>query len=140
MKTTCFLVPAPQLDIGRYKTKPSFYINEVLGRGQYNGYVGIDKETWNKYIQVDDYDDLPNSFPQPHGGITYISDKVTIGKSCIIPIDKTFDVNLEDYIIVGFDTLHCGDNYFKWDFESTKKELFRWRNEVINWFNARTDC
>lgn len=118
MRTTCFLTPT-----------------SVLNCGQYNGYIGIDKETYSKYINVD-YDDFPDSFPQPHGGVTYFTgNEKRLGNSPIIAVDETFDPKLEDYVILGFDTCHINDTYDKWDFHNTRRELLRWRDEVIDWIN-----
>lgn len=133
MNTICFLVPTPQLNPNSYKTNPGFYLNEVLNRGQYNGYVGIDKETWNKYIGIDNYFDLPDEFPQPHGGITYMNKCDRLGYVPIIAIDNSFDTSLEDYIALGFDTLHSGDDYNKWDFNAVRNETRRWRDEIVDY-------
>lgn len=134
MNTICFLIPTPNINPVYYKNCPHLYLDEVFGRGQYNGYVGIDKETWDKYIGVYSYFDLPNDFPQPHGGVTYLTIKEKrLGDIPIIAIDNSFDTNLEDYVIIGFDTLHFGDNYTKWDFDAVRNETRRWRDEIVDY-------
>lgn len=136
MKTTCFLVPTPWQNAKKYIERPDLYKDIIMKSGQYNGYLGIDKDTYNKYIKVNDYDELPDEFPQVHGGVTYLNEnEERLGALPVIAVDETFDPNLKDYVVLGFDTCHCDDTYDKWDFKNTRTELLRWRDEVVNWLN-----
>lgn len=137
MNTICFLCPTPKLNPNSYVDNPITYLLKTLDRGQYNGYVGIDKESWDKYIGVYDYDNLPNDFPQPHGGITYLNCNDSIERAPIIIIDESFDTKLGKYVVIGFDTLHCGDNYNNWDFGDVRNETINWQNAIIEWFQKK---
>lgn len=90
--------------------------------GLYNGYVGFSGTLPESYQSGSggngELDDLINV----HGGITFdsVCDMSVPWRSERIPITKC--PNDGTYRVIGFDTLHCNDDMYTWNFESTKIE------------------
>jgi hypothetical protein len=88
--------------------------------GLYNGYVGFSGTLPESYQsggngELDDLIDV-------HGGITFdsVCDMSVPWGSERIPITECPSEGI--YRVVGFDTLHCDDDMFMWNFENTKIE------------------
>lgn len=92
---------------------------EIEG-GLYNGYVGFSSTLPESYQSGGngELDDLINV----HGGITFdsVCDMSRPWGSERIPITECPSKGI--YRVVGFDTLHCDDDMFMWNFENTKTE------------------
>jgi hypothetical protein len=88
--------------------------------GLYNGYIGFSGTLPESYQSGGngELDDLINV----HGGITFdsVCDMSRSWGSERIPITECPSEGM--YRVVGFDTLHCDDDIYTWNFESTKIE------------------
>lgn len=89
--------------------------------GLYNGYVGFSGTPLPGSYQSGGNGKL-DSLIDVHGGITFdsVCDMSKPWRSKRIPITEYPSEGI--YRVVGFDTLHCNDDMYTWDFESTKIE------------------
>ena len=112
------------------------YRAAALNIGGYNGYIAIPSEIWSK-IEIrnsndDDYDwrcvydSVPTEIEYPHGGWTYGEHKKDFAElDRFIPLLDIRKVDTKNYIIIGFDTCHSGDNYKIWTAKTVREEVFR---------------
>ena len=89
--------------------------------GLYNGYVGFSGTPLPGSYQSGGNGKL-DSLIDVHGGITFdsVCDMSVPWRSERIPITECPNEGI--YRVVGFDTLHCDDDMFMWNFERTKIE------------------
>lgn len=103
-----------------------------LNTGRYNGYIAMPVEIWEKIkTNIDDleyewYYTVPTEIEKPYGNWTY--GELTVDFSTDnrwIPLLDIRKIDTKDYIILGFDTCHMGDNYKKWTAKTVREEVFR---------------
>lgn len=107
------------------------YLGQPKSQGQFNGYIAIPIEIWNK-IKLEPYNDfesiydlVPDFGIDAHGGWTY-------GKSfenfntddTFIPLVDVRKIDTTNYIIIGFDTCHFEDNYNNWSAKTVREHIF----------------
>lgn len=106
----------------------------ALNMGRYNGYIAIPMEMWEKMrTELDpesdwgcEYDRVPTSIDEPYGGWTYRRQKEDFSTDDrFIPLLDIRKVNTTNYMIIGFDTCHSGDNYKIWTAKTVREEVFR---------------
>jgi hypothetical protein len=92
--------------------------------GLYNGYVGFSGTPLPGSYQSGGNGKL-DSLIDVHGGITFdsVCDMSKLWRGEIIPITECPSEGI--YRVVGFDTLHCDDDMFMWNFERTKNEILK---------------
>ena len=106
----------------------------ALNIGRYNGYIAIPMELWERMrTELDpesdwdcEYDRVPTSIDKPHGGWTYGRQEEDFSTNDrLIPLLDIHKVDTENYMILGFDTCHRGDNYKIWTAKTVREEVFR---------------
>lgn len=123
------------------------YIGQAENRGQYNGYLAIPIEVWNRIKLNSDeenpyethYDLIPNLEIDIHGGWTYgeIFENFSTDSN-FIPLLDIRKVDTTNYMVIGFDTCHINDNYQNWTAKEVREELFKLYDALINYvkFNS----
>lgn len=114
------------------KETPSF-IKKLKEGGQFNGYLLIPME----YIPFR-YENT--DMPMPHGGVTL----EYRGSECIkkfIDYSDTFWENearpdYSKYVCVGFDTLHSGDTWERWNMDAVWDETLEWKEAVEDFIKS----
>lgn len=95
--------------------------------GEANGYVAIPPEH-SLYGKI--YDDVDVSV---HGGLTCGAPFCKIcdeWRHYIELIDDDICIIPEDYYVLGFDTMHFGDNSINWSRENVIKETLRLKKQL----------
>ena len=118
------------------------YIGQDKNQGQFNGYLAIPIEIWNKiklksnpenFFETN-YDLIPNIGITPHGWWTYgeqFNDFST--KDRFIPMLDIRKVDTTNYMIIGFDTCHLGDNYDNWTAKAVREHTFELYDALIKY-------
>ena len=110
------------------------YRASALNIGRYNGYIAIPMEMWERMrTELDpesyyscEYDRVPTSIDEPHGGWTYGAQEEDFSiDDRWIPLLDIRKVNTINYMIIGFDTCHFNDNYKIWTAKTVREEVFR---------------
>jgi len=109
--------------MGREQLKTFVKESHIPGMGGWgNGYVIIPKEhpMHNKH-----YDEI-NNHVDVHYGLTFSE---TVDEDIKQNWPELSDANLGD-TVVGFDTLHYGDDEFKWPYEAVVAETERLKTQL----------
>ena len=108
--------------------------NDRVRGGEYNGYVAFDGKlplSWQGGADYDEEETLDNMV-SVHGGITF--DHSAIGDlmdNGIIPITSIPDPkSIENFRVIGFDTLHCDDTPERWPIEAVKEETIQLMEQI----------
>lgn len=110
------------------------YRASALNIGRYNGYIAIPMEIWERMrteinpeaYYICEYDRVPTSIDPPHGYWTYGEQEEDFSNNDRwIPLLDIRKVNTKNYMIIGFDTCHAGDNYKIWTAKTVREEVFR---------------
>lgn len=105
----------------------------TLNMGRYNGYIAIPMELWER-MKIDisesyyicEYDKVPIEIDCPHGDWTYGKQEEDFSTNDrFIPLLDIRKVDTTNYMIIGFDTCHYGDNYKIWNAKTVREEVFR---------------
>ncbi len=105
---------------------------------EWNGYVAIEKDLDPADC---DYDKLNNLLggDYPHGGVTFAEFGYNIPKEVLNNYEQDNDlinINWDDYVIYGFDTLHYGDNRDMWPKDKVFFEAEYFEQNLINLINS----
>lgn len=108
------------------KYYPSTYDFLTISHGEANGYVAV-PPTHPLYKL--NYDVVNAEYPvDPHGDFTFSgltsSNEVLLHHASNAGVPK-------DYWILGFDTMHIGDNAENWSIANVEKELDRIAKQII---------
>lgn len=101
----------------------------LFSAGYANGYVMIPKEHPYYGKEYDDIDGI-----DVHGGLTF-SDPMITNWNSIEWLDEKPE-NLEDYWVLGFDTLHYGDSLDNWNRDAVIDETLRLKEQLENIANG----
>lgn len=107
-----------------------WFKNDIYPYGTHNGYVAIPPT--NKYYNMS-LDELYEEV-NVHGGVTWFKDalksiEIIADAECISPDTKILEVGA-DWKIVGFDTMHWGDNSRIWDKKAVIKETLNLQRQL----------
>ena len=120
-------------------------IGQDKNQGQFNAYLAIPMEIWNK-IKLEsnsesfyetNYDLIPAIGIIPHGWWTYgeqFNDFST--NDAFIPILDIRKVDTTNYMIIGFDTCHLGDNYDNCTAKTVREHTFELYDALIKYIKA----
>lgn len=102
---------------------------DSFSAGYANGYVMIPKEHpyyGKSYYEIDGID--------VHGGLTF-SDFILDNWNAEEWLDEKPE-HPEDYWVLGFDTIHAGDNLTNWDRDAVINETLRLKEQLENVVNG----
>lgn len=113
-------------------------------RGDYNGYLAIPSELFDKLILpknednwfVQDYDRMPNIGVFPHGGWTFCKNADLNNVKHFIPLLDIRKVDTKNYTIIGFDTCHLGDNSDIWNAKTVREHVFELYDALIDYIKT----
>ena len=104
---------------------------------EWNGYVAIEKDLDPADCDYDKLNDLLRG-DCPYGGVTFAEFGYNIPKEVLNNYEQDNDlinINWDDYVIYGFDTLHYGDNRDMWPKDKVFFEAERFEQNLINIIN-----
>lgn len=123
--------------------------NHLRLYGQFNGYVAIPYELWDrmkKHVDVEkmeqfgmsEYDLMPNDIYVPHGGFTFgiLYNDFSTDEN-FIPMLDIRKVNTRNYFVIGFDTCHHGDDPVKWNAKTVREEVFTLYQSIQDYVKVR---
>lgn len=123
--------------------------NHLTSHGQFNGYVAIPYELWDrmkKHVDVEkmeqfcmfEYDLIPNDIYVPHGGFTFGHqyDDFLLDED-FIPMLDIRKVDTRNYFIIGFDTCHHSDNADIWNAKTVREEVFTLYKSIQDYIKVR---
>ena len=105
---------------------------------EWNGYVAIEKDLDPADCDYDKLNDLLGG-DYPHGGVTFAEFGYNIPKEVLNNYEQDNDlinINWDDYVIYGFDTLHYGDNRDMWPKDKVFFEAEYFEQNLINLINS----
>ena len=106
------------------------WLDNVIEHGWGNGYVAIPKShpIFNKLPK--DYNEIDVDI---HGGLTF-GEEATFIDGEITPIIGNVIID-KPYFVIGFDTVHFGDNMYKWTKEKVIEETKNLYDQILkNYF------
>ena len=114
-------------------------------RGDYNGYLAIPSELFDKIIlPIDeenpylmDYDRMPNIDVYPHGGWTFCENADLSNLQTFIPLLDIRKVDTKNYTIIGFDTCHLNDNSDIWNAKTVREHTFELYDALIDFIKTQ---
>ena len=101
--------------------------------GEYNGYVAFSEELPLSSMSGADWDDDKSldCLVSVHGGITLDENWNFMENRSFIPLTSIPDPkDLENFRVIGFDTVHCGDTREKWPIERVKEETLSLKEQI----------
>lgn len=123
--------------------------NHSTPHGQFNGYVAIPYELWDrmkKHVDVEkmdqfgmfEYDLMPNDIYVPHGGLTFGHqyDDFSLDED-FIPMLDIRKVDTRNYFVIGFDTCHHGDDALTWNAKTVREEVFTLYQSIQDYIKVR---
>lgn len=118
------------------------HLNEC---GDYNGYLAIPIEIWEKVRMGEDYgyfdyERMPDIGVFPHGGWTFGA-YIHMGKHLshldqFIPLTDIRDINDANYFVIGFDTCHLNDNSEIWNARTVREHLYELYDALIEYIQS----
>lgn len=105
---------------------------------EWNGYVAVEKDLDPADCDYDKLNDLLGD-DCPHGGVTFAEFGYNIPKEVLNNYEQDNDlinINWDDYVIYGFDTLHYGDNRDMWPKDKVFFEAEYFEQNLINLINS----
>ena len=119
--------------------------NEIVkDRGDYNGYLAIPSELFDKIVLPEDpdnpyfslYDRIPDIGVHPHGSWTFCATADLNNLNNFIPLLDIRKVDTSNYTIIGFDTCHFGDNPIKWNAKTVREHIFELYDALIDYIKT----
>lgn len=123
--------------------------NFSASHGQFNGYVAIPYELWDrmkKHVDTEkmdqfgmfEYDLMPNDIYSPHGGLTFGHqyDDFSTDED-FIPMLDVRKVDTRNYFVIGFDTCHYGDDSVTWNAKAVREEVFTLYKSIQDYIKVR---
>lgn len=113
-------------------------------RGDYNGYLAIPSELFNKILlpkdkdnpYLMDYDRMPDIGVYPNGGWTFCQNADLNNLKHFIPLLDIRKVDTSNYTIVGFDTCHLGDTSDIWNAKTVREHTFELYDALIEYIKT----
>lgn len=101
--------------------------------GEYNGYVAFSEELPLSSMSGADWDDEKSIdyLVSVHGGITLDENWDFMKNNPFIPLTSIPDPkDLENFRVIGFDTVHSCDTREKWPIERVKEETLNLKKQI----------
>lgn len=122
------------------------YVGQPKRQGQFNGYLAIPMEIWNKIklesdpdrIYETNYDLVPDIGIMAHGWWAYgeqFNDFST--DDAFIPMLDIRKVDTTNYMIIGFDTCHFSDNYDNWTAKAVREHTFELYDALVKYIKSK---
>lgn len=110
-----FMMPTPE------------FVQENHSGGQFNGYIAVHKD----YVgEGKPYVGDESDCDWMHGGCTLCSLYNSTPWEGHVPVNGECPTDWSDYVIYGFDTLHCGDTWEEWDKHNVRCHLCFYMSNV----------
>lgn len=125
--------------------------NSSDDHGQFNGYVAIPYELWDRMTRVIkfnspnhefdmrmEYEMIPTEIYYPHGGFTFGKKYIDFSESInFIPMLDIRKVDTRNYFVIGFDTCHGGDTAVEWNARTVREEVFTLYKSIQDYIKVR---
>lgn len=113
----------------------------ITDRGDYNGYLAIPSELFDKIVLPEDkdnpylmaYDRIPDIGVYPHGYWTFCATADLNDLNNFIPLLDIRKIDTSNYTIIGFDTCHFGDNPNIWNAKTVREHTFELYDALIDY-------